>query len=480
MSSQKILFIKAKVSFCTKSLMKTNSLILSSLGLKNILQDDKEFTFIFGEQKFSMNNLNSEFISPIISHLHHSDPTINTICFKCKTNFKKEPIISEDIINLLKEISSGQKVEIHPNQGQKLRILSILLGNDELFKCINKIYPLETKSANNDELFEILEFIDLEQQNTGDFLNGFDELFDSISTNFCNLDKEKLISLPTRVLYKVITNEHLKITSEDSLLDFINELFESKEKVENNELGLIEFYEQIDIKNLSEEKFASFLLNLDRNEVTGGLWSRLLERFIPGEKKEVKKGSRYYVLPGKKFLFDGKEENRMSGIIRYLTNEAGGNVHDKGVVVVSGSSECGGNDRHSKFAVDLDNKQTRFASKNEENSWLQYNFKDRKIHPTHYSIRSKPCGKNDWNPCHWVIEGSNTGNNDWKVLDTRSDIKVLDDTSVTHTFDIQEHLEPNECYQFLRIRQTGKNAASNNHLGLSALEYFGTIIENQH
>ncbi len=34
----------------------------------------------------------------------------------------------------------------------------------------------------------------------------------------------------------------------------------------------------------------------------------------------------------------------------------------------------------------------------------------------------------------------------------------------------------NEFYRFLRIRQTGKNANKDNYLGLSTLEYFGTII----
>lgn len=80
-------------------------------------------------------------------------------------------------------------------------------------------------------------------------------LFIKPKVPFCTKSfDESQFTHPIRILYKVITNEHLKIMSEDSLLDFINELFESKEKVENNELGLIEFYEQIDIKNLSEKK----------------------------------------------------------------------------------------------------------------------------------------------------------------------------------------------------------------------------------
>ena len=58
---------------------------MSSLGLKNVVlskyHDNDEFILIFGEQKFRMKNIYAEFISPVISHLHQTDPTINTIDF---------------------------------------------------------------------------------------------------------------------------------------------------------------------------------------------------------------------------------------------------------------------------------------------------------------------------------------------------------------------------------------------------------------
>lgn len=174
------------------------------------------------------------------------------------------------------------------------------------------------------------------------------------------------------------------------------------------------------------------------------------------------------------------EFDQLNGIIRKLTREYGGNVHDKGAIEVTASSDLGDPPyRHPKYAVDLDNKETRFTSKNIENSWLRYDFKGRKVRPTHYSIRSKPFDTGDWHPKNWVIEGSNTGS-EWKVLDSRQDVNVLNYKSVTHTFAIQEKLDHNEYYRYLRIRQTGRNACSNpNHhyiLGFSALEYFGSII----
>lgn len=168
------------------------------------------------------------------------------------------------------------------------------------------------------------------------------------------------------------------------------------------------------------------------------------------------------------------EHDQFNGIIRKLTQECGGNVHDKGVIAVTASSEDSSS-LCAKRAVDFDDIQTRFRSKNESNSWLCYDFKGRKVRPTHYSIRSKPYCPTDLHPKCWVIEGSNTGN-EWKVINTRKNIDVLCNFSVSHTFAIQQKLDQNEYYRFLRIRQTGSNASGNNHFGFSALEYFGSMI----
>ena len=64
--------------------MKT--LTISSFGLRNITLNrfDKEddFVLIFGEREFRMNSIFAEFISPVISNLHHSDPTIQSIPYQ--------------------------------------------------------------------------------------------------------------------------------------------------------------------------------------------------------------------------------------------------------------------------------------------------------------------------------------------------------------------------------------------------------------
>lgn len=164
--------------------------------------------------------------------------------------------------------------------------------------------------------------------------------------------------------------------------------------------------------------------------------------------------------------------------IDQLTNESGGNVSDNGTVNVT-STPTNGSDVPPRFAVDFDDNEHYFQTKNEQNSWIKYDFFDSKVRPTHYTIKTRSnSGKSDNHPKNQVIEGSTFDNDDdWKILDSRNDISILDDGNVTHTFDIQNELEENESYRFLRLRQTEPNTQGNNFyfLTLSALEYFGVL-----
>lgn len=76
-----------------------------------------------------------------------------------------------------------------------------------------------------------------------------------------------------------------------------------------------------------------------------------------------------------------------------------------------------------------------------------------------------------------MIEGSNDGKN-WTKLDSRENVDYLDGKSVVYTFKVESSQEANNFYRFLRIRQTGLNTGNDNHLVIAALEYFGSIIEN--
>lgn len=467
--------------------MSYSSLILSSAGLKNIVQNrnhypESEFRFIFGQHEIKMNNIFAEFISPFVSQIHRSDPTIEYIEFSNKTYQKSYQFIekiNDDVFSLFEKLSQGESISISKEQSKQLQIISILLKNIELFNKINELFKMNT----NEENFESqVEFVTFLEENP--YMIDMSEQSNSIkyiASHLYSIDKNKVIKLPKNVFYLIVKNKFLMIENEDSLLELINEFFDKNTKLDKNDiepkLSIIDFYEEIDFDFLSEDKFKEFIENFDPNEITTSLWLKLKRCFYVNKNLPKENIGNRYNPVGTKFEYDGQNQNAFKGIICHLTKECGGNVDDKGVVKVTASSIfC--NSSIAKYAVDLNDCTHYFETNNIENSWLQYDFKNQKVHPTHYTIRTRhDGGKGNNHPKKWDIEGSNDGNK-WITLDSRQDITCLDDKNAIHTFDIQSSQQNNEFYQFLRIRFTGLNTANNNYTALSALEYFGTIIKS--
>lgn len=439
--------------------MSEKSFILSSEGLKNIIKTGNEFNFYFGDRSLCMNTIFAEFLSPVVAHLHNSDPTINSISFKNPNYMKFDDLIEDDIIQKFHEICCGSSITINAEQSNKIRIISILIGNNELYHKIEELFPKKKNLTFIDKYLQEVETF--ESANYIDFDFDFASIFDFIAKNFCSIDKKKLMKTSKSNLFKIINNKNLKLKSEDSLFDFITEIFQNEDN--DNDNNLIYFYEKIDLRNLSDAKFIEFLKAINPNEITTNLWENICNRF----NKSLQNNESEQII---KYEYDGNEQNAFKGIIYNFSKECNGNVNDKGIVSVTASSE----DRKAKHSVDLNDINTYFRSKCDINSWLMFDFKQKKIRPTHYSIRTKPSNRGAEHLKEWVIEGSNDKDN-WKPLDSRKDIKILNGKSAFHTFKIQENLEQNEFYQYIRIRQTGQNWCLDNYLNISGLEYFGSI-----
>jgi hypothetical protein len=106
------------------------------------------------------------------------------------------------------------------------------------------------------------------------------------------------------------------------------------------------------------------------------------------------------------------------GIIAHLTRECGGNVHDSEVVeVTSGSLEKetkGAHSHSAKNVVYLETDSCFYAAHRNftkdiphtRNNWVCYDFRERRIVPTHYAIRTSYYGSHLKS---WVVETSVDG-----------------------------------------------------------------------
>ena len=140
----------------------------------------------------------AEFLSPRVSHLHQCDPTINCLNFsdlfsKTKglsfSTTKFNSIINENTKNTIDQITRGNNFEITNENQQNLLHLSVLLGNDELFKKISQ--NLKNEMSIEERLIEI----DFYEEISGSFIDFefskyIDDISEYLSSNDLNLMKK--------------------------------------------------------------------------------------------------------------------------------------------------------------------------------------------------------------------------------------------------------------------------------------------------
>lgn len=176
-------------------------------------------------------------------------------------------------------------------------------------------------------------------------------------------------------------------------------------------------------------------------------------------------------------MYDGRTENQFKGIIYKLSEGNAENLKNKKIIDVTSSSiYCNNTNKYDPWHAVNFNTRNSFWSENESDSWLCYDFIEKKVKPFFYSIRSNQFDSSGWHhPKSWVIEGSNNKIN-WINLDSKTNERSLDDEYVSNTFEITNKRDSKDFYRFLRIRQIGVNTRNAKNLTLSSLEFFGEII----
>jgi hypothetical protein len=161
------------------------------------------------------------------------------------------------------------------------------------------------------------------------------------------------------------------------------------------------------------------------------------------------------------------------GIIDHLTKRYGNNVHVADRVTVAASS-CMDVWRYPPKNI-ADRNDVAFCSNDDPDQWISYDFRLKRIRPTHYCIASTTNINGiaqHFNLVSWVIEGSSDGTN-WVQLDVREGNNDLHVGKATRVW-------PCVCpeqIQMIRLRQTGKNQNGTDHLTISFFEIFGSLFE---
>lgn len=469
--------------------------------------NSNDFRFLIGQKEIILHRYFADFISPKVSHIHHSDPTVNSFRLDSLSSplFVKqstirlinllyspsaieinkgvhliENIFSDDMIEIFTQVATGNLVSLNEQTASKLRLISIMIGNEELYNSINELYPNFLTVEQINSCLQYLQYFH-------DYNPGFSDnkIIEFLASHFIHIDKSELLQHNKSVILSIISNDHLHVNNEDDLFEFINLIFRDDDDNfrnsntdEDRQISISSFYEYVEFSTLSKKNFDSFLQTFDPTEMSTGLWKKLTHCFLMNPTVSPSPSPLRYQqsFTDVEYEYDGDKNSMFRGIIHKLTEECGGNVNDKRVIEVS-SSPLNSQSQLSKYVVDLDDVTTYFCSSNVRDSWICYDFKDRKVRPGSYSIRSSSDFITGYHHMiNWCLEGSNEGTN-WKILDSRFDEQRLNKKGASCNFEISKQGDAIDFYRYLRIRQTGQNAYSQHNLVLSALEFFGSLRE---
>ena len=429
---------------------KPTSVSLTCKGMMHVNWDlnDSEFEFVFGNKVCCIPYVLSEYLSPKVARIRRCDPLCYSYTFQDSEVF-------DALESLVSNLRSGQALRVEKSNFPALLRLAHELENGELLSSL--IGTSDIKSLSLEKAILLLRAgIDLGTA----FSSQFENLRDFVASHFHALGKQILDELDLETLQLLLSSPSLQIKDEDSLYDFVR----SRSEDDSRFTSLFEF---ICFDYLSVDRIENFAFFVNENLLEGinsAIWRSICRRLILEVKP--KRNPRAVC---KEFICNGS--NSLNGIISYLSDKCGGNVHDQGIVNVTASSFI--DVRVPKHAVEI-RSDSEFCSSDEENSWICYDFKDRRVIPTSYTVRSYGAAP-DWDhPKSWVIEASNDGSS-WEQIDRRVNKGVLNTPHVTVNFKISS--VPGEMLRFLRFRLTGVTHRGCHFLTFCALEFFGSLFE---
>jgi hypothetical protein len=293
-----------------------------------------------------------------------------------------------------------------------------------------------------------------------------DEALEFIASHFNEFDSSDLLrDLSIDELESILSHSSLKLVSEDDLCAFVLSGLDQ----ELSSFGLFEYvrFEYVSVGVL--ERFCD-LVGDHLEHLNVSIWSRIRTRLLnPISIDPVK--SRY-----RSVRLSPVEGAPLHGIISYLSRRCQGNVHEKGIVTVTGHDCHSDNSSYAASnAADL-MVSSYFYSKNEPNQSLTYDFGDRRVNLSHYSLRSQyNAGENGYYLQSWVIEGSVDGAN-WTEVDRHEEDRSLNYRNPVQCFSVQNG---GTDFRFVRLQQTGPNQyySPNHCLVISGFELFGGLTE---
>ena len=297
------------------------------------------------------------------------------------------------------------------------------------------------------------------------------ELVAFVASRFHDIPNDLIEGMDVSTAALLLCHPSLKVHDEDSVYKFVRSGCAKDAKF----ASLFEFvYFEYLSKEMIED-FVSFASDQLLDCLNSAIWSRIGRHLVVTSPLQGDPRSPLLdtpKLPRKKFI--AHDSNLLDGIIAHLTRKCGGNVHENKVVEVTTSS-TDGQEYHPWSIADLGTYE-RSRSEDKPGQWICYDFKEKRVAPSSYTVRTWDYGEGSCHLKSWVLQGSNEINpseESWVVLDTRNETYDLNDYLAVHNYTIESQTQ--QAFGFIRLKQTGPSHRGNHRLTISALEIFGTL-----
>ena len=476
------------------------------------LSRDNVIDLNFLSNKFEVTNL--EEITDEYINVHENDVVLQIL-----RNHKDE--IFFDTSKYEKIISSNIKKYINDDLLLTLdipllyRIFQIFFiqksGNDEndeiiefLFKCLDKY------GRNASVLFDGAEFGKRRKEHLSRLIRDYSDIFDihyikktivDVLVEYENEMKKQNENFECEISIK--NSEILKLKNEEEMIKEQNENLQREINIQKQYYSkkIDELEKVISIKNAELEKMkvenkkkdiesrslreknnklvSELEMNKNefktKNENQKNIFMKQIED-LKNQLQQQEKQLNYKVkLQNKKSIPILYNPNiKFNGIIKYLIDKTKGNIHDNGTIEVTTNSYYNNNkstEYHPKNLLDYCHNSFFWAYQ-DNNVWICFDFKEKKIKITNYTIKSDSDPPNFRQLKSWRIEISNDGIK-WDKIDERNECTLLNGPNFMRTFDTVS----NDFTRYVRLLQTGYLWNRGNHLRLAAIEFYGYLEE---
>ena len=446
---------------------------------------ENNFTFIVNGKQYRTSRVVADLLSPIIREYHYIDETINEFCIN--TSDKNDNF--EDFINL----SNFETVIIDKNRQKTYSEYFYQLGNiNEYIRLHHE--PFEATNSDNaiDRLISISQNASLISNHlskepmilsNSTFYDSFDNKMENvndlvayIASNFESVKKEEMKSLSLEIIEDIISSPALKLKDEGSLLNFILELYENDSKFSV-------LFEYVIFANVDDELLENFINEFNIEYINKNIWSSICNRLLHSkldsdneiENKRYTSKNRLKLAKCHNDIldFELQEEKDFNGIMKFLADETSGNIHDNGTINITSNSI--NSDHHPKNLVDYQNNNF-YHSKDDGNAIICFDFKDKSVQLSAYTIQSYDINANWGHLKNWVIEESNDAKN-WIEIDCHCDDSTLNGPNIVASFKIPDNENLQFC-RFIRMRQTGNSwfyTGNHNYVYFPYIEFYGKL-----